>query len=216
MGLETVGIHAREDGTFAVDDRLRIRLAGVWAAGDIRGGPAFTHTAYDDFRVLQSQLLDDGSDDQCRIVPYAIFTEPELGRVGMSEAEARQAGRLVRMGWHAMADSGKARELGKTDGFIKVVVDGATGEILGATALCEREAEIVQLFVDECRGNCRYDPGRGPYPSHAVGGGEKRRARNVRVVKWAGRHPGHEPPPVGGVRRSGDTRSAYQRHSTRS
>lgn len=98
--------------------------------------------------MLQSQLLGDGSDDRCRIVPYAIFTEPELGRVGMSEAEARHAGRQVRVGRHAMADSGKARELGKTDGFIKVIVDGGTGEILGATALCEQGAEIVQLFVE--------------------------------------------------------------------
>lgn len=166
MGLETVGIHGREDGTLAVEDRLRIRLAGVWAAGDIRGGPAFTHTAYDDFRVLQSQLLDDGRDDQCRIVPYAIFTEPELGRVGMSEAEARQAGRQVRVGWHAMADSGKARKLGKTDGFIKVVVDGATGEILGATALCEREAEIVQLFVELMNARATVDTIRGAVHIH--------------------------------------------------
>ncbi len=148
LGLATVGIQPGEGGYLTVDDRLSTERPELWAAGDIRGGPAFTHTAYDDFRVLRSQLLGDGSDDRCRIVPYAIFTEPELGRVGISEAEARRAGRQVRVGRRAMADSGKARELGKTEGFIKVVADAGTGEILGATALCEQGAEIVQLFVE--------------------------------------------------------------------
>jgi pyruvate/2-oxoglutarate dehydrogenase complex dihydrolipoamide dehydrogenase (E3) component len=89
LGLETVGIEPAEGGTVQVDHRLRTPVAGIWAAGDIRGGPAFTHTAYDDFRVLQSQFLGDGSHTTRRIVPYAMFTDPELGRVGLSEAEAR-------------------------------------------------------------------------------------------------------------------------------
>jgi pyruvate/2-oxoglutarate dehydrogenase complex dihydrolipoamide dehydrogenase (E3) component len=141
-------------------------IPGLWAAGDIRGGPAFTHTAYDDFRVLCSQLLGDGSDDRCRIVPYAIFTEPELGRVGMSEDEARKAGRQVRVGRHAMTDSGKARELGKTEGFIKVIADSGTGEILGATALCEQGAELVQLFVELMNAGATIETVRGAIHIH--------------------------------------------------
>jgi pyruvate/2-oxoglutarate dehydrogenase complex dihydrolipoamide dehydrogenase (E3) component len=148
LGLETLGIRLGDHGTVKVNDRLRTSVPGVWAAGDIRGGPAFTHTAYDDFRVLRSQFLGDGGDTTCRIVPYAIFTEPELGRVGMSEVEACNSGRPVRIGRHDMADSGKARELGRTEGFIKVVVDAETDRILGATALCEQGAEVVQLFVE--------------------------------------------------------------------
>ncbi len=123
-------------------------MPNVWAVGDIRGGPAFTHTAYDDFRVLQSQFLGDGSDSRCRIVPYAMFTTPELGRVGLSEEEARKAGRRIKIGKRPMTESGKARELGKTEGFIKVIVDADTDAILGATAICEQGAEIVQLFVE--------------------------------------------------------------------
>jgi pyruvate/2-oxoglutarate dehydrogenase complex dihydrolipoamide dehydrogenase (E3) component len=98
--------------------------------------------------VLRLQFLGDGGDTNCRIVPYAVFTELELGRVGMSEGEARRSGRLVRIGRRDMADHGKARELGKTEGFIKVVVDAETDRIPGATTLCEQGAEVVQLFVE--------------------------------------------------------------------
>jgi len=81
-------------------------------------------------------------------VPYAMFTTPELGRVGLSEEEARKAGRRIKIGKRPMTESGKARELGKTEGFIKVIVDTDTDAILGATALCEQGSEIVQLFVE--------------------------------------------------------------------
>jgi pyruvate/2-oxoglutarate dehydrogenase complex dihydrolipoamide dehydrogenase (E3) component len=148
LGLETVGVEVADHGIIRVDDDLRTSVNGIWAAGDIRGGPAFTHTAYDDFRRLRAQFLGDDGDRERRIVPYAMFTDPELGRVGFSEGEARRSGRKVKVGRHAMVDSGKARELGKTEGFIKVVVDARTDEILGATALCEQGAEIVQLFVE--------------------------------------------------------------------
>ena len=148
LGLQTVGVERGKDGMVRVDDRLRTTVAGIWAAGDIRGGPAFTHTAYDDFRVLRSQFLGAGSHDTRRIVPYAVFTDPELGRVGLSETQARRSGKPVKIGRHAMTDSGKARELGKTEGFIKVVIDAETDRILGATVLCEQGAELVQLFVE--------------------------------------------------------------------
>jgi pyruvate/2-oxoglutarate dehydrogenase complex dihydrolipoamide dehydrogenase (E3) component len=148
LGLATVGVRLDDQGHVEIDDRLGTSVPNIWAAGDIHGGPAFTHTAYDDFRVLHSQLLGDGSDRHGKIVPYALFTAPELGRVGLSEAAARNAGRPIRIGRQNMSDSGKARELGKTEGFIKVIVDAGTHRILGATALCEQGSEIVQLFVE--------------------------------------------------------------------
>lgn len=148
LGLETVGVKLDERGHVEVDERLRTSVPGVWAAGDIRGGAPFTHTAYDDSVVLKSQLVGDGSKTTRRIVGYAVFTEPELGRVGLSETEARQAGREIKVGRLAMTDSGKAREIGRTEGFIKVVADAGSGEILGAAALCESGSEVVQLFVE--------------------------------------------------------------------
>lgn len=166
LGLQTVGVRPGQRGTLDTDDHLRLGVPNLWAAGDIRGGPAFTHTAYDDFRVLQSQMLGDGGDSRCRIVPYAIFTEPELGRVGMSEGEARRSGRRFRVGRHTMADSGKARELGKTEGFIKVVVDEDAGTVLGATALCEEGAEVVQLFVELMNAGATVDTVRGAIHIH--------------------------------------------------
>ncbi len=92
VGLDTVGLEPGKHGELEVDNRLRTKVPGLFAAGDIRGDGQFTHTAYDDFRVLESQILGDGARTTERILPYAVFTEPELGRVGMTEAEARKAG----------------------------------------------------------------------------------------------------------------------------
>ena len=148
LGLETVGLRPGMGGLMQVDGRLATAVPGVWAVGDIRGGPAFTHTAYADFRVLQSLFLGDGSVERPRVVPYAMFTEPQLGRVGMSEAEALAAGRPVKVARRNVSESGAARELGKTAGFMKVVLDAGTDEILGATVVATEGAEIVQLFVE--------------------------------------------------------------------
>jgi pyruvate/2-oxoglutarate dehydrogenase complex dihydrolipoamide dehydrogenase (E3) component len=155
LGLDLVGVETDQQGYVTVDDRLQSTVKGIWAAGDIRGGPAFTHAAYDDNRVLESQLLGDGGEHRGHMVPYAMFTTPELGRVGLSEAEARKTGKPVKVGKRPMSESGKAREIGETDGFIKVVIDGATETILGATVLCEQGSEIVQLFVELMHGDAK-------------------------------------------------------------
>jgi pyruvate/2-oxoglutarate dehydrogenase complex dihydrolipoamide dehydrogenase (E3) component len=148
LGLDTVGLEPGKRGEIAVDDRLRTKVPGLFAAGDIRGGGQFTHTAYDDSRVLESQLLGDGSRTTERVLPYAVFTEPELGRVGMTEAQAREAGHRVLVGRRPMAESGKAIEIGRTRGFIKVVAEAGSRRILGAAALCDSGSEVVQLFVE--------------------------------------------------------------------
>jgi len=107
----------------------------------------FTHTAWDDFRVLQSQLTGDGSRTIRRVVPYAIYTDPELGRVGMTEGQARAAGVRVKIGRFEMRDNGKARELSETQGSVKVVVDATTDLVLGAAVLSAEGSELVHIFV---------------------------------------------------------------------
>ena len=108
----------------------------------------FTHTAWDDYRIVFSQLAGDGRRTTDRVVPYALFTDPELGRVGMTEEQARQAGKSIRVGRFEMKANGKARELGETQGFIKVIVEAGTHQILGAAVLAADGAELVHLYVD--------------------------------------------------------------------
>ena len=148
LGLDTIGLEPEKDGTIGVTKKLRSKVAGVWAAGDVRGGPMFTHTAWDDQRILLSQLKGDGSRTTDRIVPYAIYTDPQLGRVGMTETEAKKSRRRVRVGRFEMRQNGKARETGETEGFVKVVLSSSGERILGAAVLAAEGAELVHLFVD--------------------------------------------------------------------
>ena len=114
LGLDTVGVETSRHGIVTADEHLSSSVPGIWAAGDMRGGPAFAHTAYADFTVLQDQLASSRTRTTERVVPYAVFLDPELGRVGMTEAEARRAGHRVRIGAKDMSTSGKAREIGQT------------------------------------------------------------------------------------------------------
>lgn len=148
LGLETVGVRVDRQGIVEVDQRLATSVPGLWAAGDIRGGPMFTHTAWDDYRVLASQLLGDGSRTTERIVPYGLFTEPQLGRVGLSETQAREAGHQVAVSRFEMKKNGKAREIGEAEGFIKLVTEKGSGRILGAAVLASQGAEIVHSYID--------------------------------------------------------------------
>jgi pyruvate/2-oxoglutarate dehydrogenase complex dihydrolipoamide dehydrogenase (E3) component len=148
LGLETVGVAVSDRGFVQADARLATTVPGIWASGDIRGGPMFTHTAWDDHRVLMSQLAGDGSRTTERIVPYAIFTDPELGRVGMTETEARSAGKDVAVARFDVARNSRAREMGDVSGFVKVIVDRATERILGAAVLAAAGSELVHLYID--------------------------------------------------------------------
>ncbi len=156
LGLESIGLERGKHGYLDVDERLRTKVKGVWAVGDIRGGPMFTHTSWDDYRIVESQMLGDGSRTLDRIVPYAVFTDPELGRVGLTEQEARKAGKRFRIGRFDMAHNGKATELGETDGFIKVVIDEDSGQLLGAAVLCVDGAELVHTYVDVMNARAPY------------------------------------------------------------
>lgn len=149
LGLETIGIHSNEKGVIPVNKRLASGEPGVWVAGDARGGPMFTHTSWDDHLILESQLLGDGSRTTIdRIVPYAIFTDPELGRVGMTEGEARRLhGEQIKVATFAMKHSGKATELGETQGFIKVIADVRDHRLLGAAFLTTEAADLVASCI---------------------------------------------------------------------
>ncbi len=148
LGLENIGLETSK-GIIEVDERLATPVEGIWAAGDIRGGPMFTHTSWDDHRVLLSQMAGDGARTTERVVPYAIFTDPELGRVGMTEREAREAGCEVEvMSFEMEREKGKAREIGENKGLIKVVADASDGRILGAAVLTTEGAELVHVYVD--------------------------------------------------------------------
>lgn len=148
LGLENIGLETSK-GIIEVDERLATPIEGIWAAGDIRGGPMFTHTSWDDHRILLSQMAGDGSRTTDRIVPYAIFTDPELGRVGMTEREAREAGYDVEiMSFDMTREKGKAREIGENKGLIKVVADASDGRMLGAAVLTAEGAELVHIYVD--------------------------------------------------------------------
>ncbi len=147
LGLETVGLKADDHGILAVDERLATSVPGIWAAGDIRGWPMFTHTSWDDHRILLSQLAGDGTRTTRRIVPYAVYTDPELGRVGATEEELRKAGRDIRVGLFEMRGNGKARERSEARGCIKVVVDAKTEKLLGASVLASDGSELVHVYV---------------------------------------------------------------------
>ena len=148
LGLENIGLET-DRGIVEVDERLATPVEGIWAAGDIRGGPMFTHTSWDDHRILLSQMAGDGSRTTARVVPYAIFTDPELGRVGMTEREAREAGYEVEvMTFDMRQENGKARETGENKGLIKVVADATDRRILGAAVLTAEGAELVHTYID--------------------------------------------------------------------
>lgn len=148
LGLRRVGVKVSKEGIVRTSARLATNVRGVWAAGDIRGGPMFTHTAWDDYRILLSQMIGNRSRTTERVVPYAIYTDPQLGRVGMTEAEARKGRRRIVLGRFEMKKNGKAKEIGEPEGFVKVIVDARTRRVLGASVLAAEGAELVHLFID--------------------------------------------------------------------
>jgi len=148
LGLETIGIEPDAHGYIPIDHRLATKVPGIWVAGDARGGPKFTHTSWDDYRILLSQLSGDGSRTTDRIVPYAMFTDPELGRVGLTETQAKEKGLKFRVSKFDVKKNGKNREIGESDGFIKVLIEEGTGKILGAALVCFDAAEQVHMYID--------------------------------------------------------------------
>ena len=149
LGLEEAGIAADPRGYIAVDDQCRTSAEGVWALGDVNGKGAFTHTSWNDYEIVAANLFDnDPRKISDRISCYALFIDPPLGRVGMNEAEARKSGRKLLAGKMLMTRVGRAREMGETQGFMKVLVDADTKELLGAAILGLNGDEIVHSLLD--------------------------------------------------------------------
>jgi pyruvate/2-oxoglutarate dehydrogenase complex dihydrolipoamide dehydrogenase (E3) component len=138
------GIAVDEHGYIKVNERLETNVANIFAIGDVKGGPAFTHISYDDFRILRTNVLEKGGATIAgRLVPYTVFIDPQLGRVGMTEAEARASGRKIRVAKMQMTSVARALELDESRGFMKAIVDADTGQILGATVLGIEGGEVM-------------------------------------------------------------------------
>jgi len=147
LNLGAAGITTDEKGFVVVDERLETTVPGVYALGDVKGGPAFTHISYDDYRIVRTNLLEGGSATTTgRLVPYTVYMDPELGRVGMSETEARARGRRVRVAKLGMDSVARALERGEPRGFIKIIVDPATDQILGCAVLGIEGGEIMSML----------------------------------------------------------------------
>jgi pyruvate/2-oxoglutarate dehydrogenase complex dihydrolipoamide dehydrogenase (E3) component len=149
LGLEKAGIKMDERGYIVVDDQLRTNVDGIYALGDCNGRGAFTHTAYNDYEIVAANLLDgDQRRVSDRITAYALYTDPPLGRAGMTETEARRSGRKVLIGKREMTRVGRAVEKGETQGFMKIVVDAETQAILGAALLGIECDEVIHSILD--------------------------------------------------------------------
>jgi len=149
LGLETAGVAVDERGYISVDDQLCTNVPGIWALGDCNGRGAFTHTAYNDFEIVAANLLDGATRTvHDRIAAYALYTDPPLGRVGMTEAQARASGRDVLVASMAMADVARAVEKGETAGLMKLVADADSRQILGAAILGTGGDEVIHCVLD--------------------------------------------------------------------
>jgi pyruvate/2-oxoglutarate dehydrogenase complex dihydrolipoamide dehydrogenase (E3) component len=157
LGLEHAGIVTDAKGYIPVDEQLRTAVDGVWAMGDANGRGAFTHTSYNDHEIVVANLLEnDPRRVSDRIPAYALFVDPPLGRVGMTETEVRASGRKALVATMPMSRVGRAKERGETQGFMKVLVDADTQRILGAALLCIEGDEIVHSLLDVMAADAPY------------------------------------------------------------
>jgi pyruvate/2-oxoglutarate dehydrogenase complex dihydrolipoamide dehydrogenase (E3) component len=147
--LDKAGVETDKAGYIKVDDQLCTNVPGIWALGDCNGKGAFTHTAYNDFEIVAANLLDnDPRKVSDRIMTYALFIDPPLGRAGMTATQVKASGRKALVGTRPMARVGRAVEKGETQGFMKVIVDAESKEILGASILGVTGDEVVHSLLD--------------------------------------------------------------------
>jgi pyruvate/2-oxoglutarate dehydrogenase complex dihydrolipoamide dehydrogenase (E3) component len=157
LAPEAAGIQLDQEGYIRVDEQLETSVPGIYALGDVKGGPAFTHISYDDFRILRTNLLEHGSaSTRDRLVPYTIFIDPQLGRVGMTENEARRRERKIQVAKLPMNAVPRALETGETRGFMKAIVDAETQQILGCAILSIEGGEIMTIIQVAMMGKLPY------------------------------------------------------------
>jgi pyruvate/2-oxoglutarate dehydrogenase complex dihydrolipoamide dehydrogenase (E3) component len=147
LGLDKAGIETGKSGFIKVNGRLETNVPGVWALGDCKGGPAFTHISYNDFQIVYGNLVEGKNlTTENRPVPYCVFTDPQLGGVGMTEKEARAKSYKLKIGKCPMTRVARAIERGETAGLMKLVVDASNDRILGASILASEGGELVQIL----------------------------------------------------------------------
>jgi pyruvate/2-oxoglutarate dehydrogenase complex dihydrolipoamide dehydrogenase (E3) component len=157
LNLEAAGVQTDKRGYIQVNERLETNVPGIYALGDIKGGPAFTHISYDDFRIIRTNLLEKGNATiHERLVPYTVFIDPQLGRVGLGEAEARTQGRNIKVAKMPMNYVARALEVDESRGFMKAVVDADTGQILGCAVLGIEGGEIMAMLQMAMMGKLAY------------------------------------------------------------
>jgi pyruvate/2-oxoglutarate dehydrogenase complex dihydrolipoamide dehydrogenase (E3) component len=167
LNLEAAGIETDKRGQIKVNERLETNVEGVYALGDVKGGPAFTHISYDDFRIVRTNLLEGGNATITdRKVPYTVFIDPQLGRAGLSEQEAREQGLNIRVAKIPMSYVARAIEVDETRGFMKAVVDPDTGQILGCAILGVEGGEIAAMLQIAMMGGVPYTTLRDTVFSH--------------------------------------------------
>ena len=167
LGLDKAGVALDERGFVKVNGRLETSVPGIWAIGDVKGGPAFTHISYNDYQIVFANVVDGGNltiDD--RIVPYAVFTDPQVGRVGMTEKQARARGHRVKIGTIPMSWVARAIERDETMGMMKVVVDAVTDRILGAAIVSTEGGELIQALAIVMRAGLPYTVLKGAVYIH--------------------------------------------------
>jgi pyruvate/2-oxoglutarate dehydrogenase complex dihydrolipoamide dehydrogenase (E3) component len=167
LNLDAAGIETDRRGFIAANERLETSAPGVYALGDVKGGPAFTHISYDDFRIIRTNLLEGGSATiTSRQVPYTMFIDPQLGRIGLSEREARDRDLDVLVAKIPMSYVSRAVELGESRGFMKAVVDAETGQILGCAVLGVEGGEIMAMIQIAMLGKMPYTALRNAVFAH--------------------------------------------------
>lgn len=144
LNLQAAGVETDKHGFIKTNQRLETNVAGIYALGDVKGGPAFTHISYDDFRIIRTNLIENGSATIAeRLVPYTVFIDPQLARVGLSESEAREQGRKIRVANMPMSSVARALEVDESRGFMKAIVDAESEQILGFTILGIDGGEVM-------------------------------------------------------------------------
>lgn len=157
LNVEATGVKTNERGWIPVNDKLETNVKGIYAVGDINGGPAFTHISYDDFRILRANLIENGEmSTQGRLVPYTMYTDPQLGRVGISEQEAKAKKLAVRVFSMPMNYVARALETDEPRGLMKAIVDQESNQILGAAVLGIEGGEVMTMLQLAMMGNLPY------------------------------------------------------------
>ncbi|EFH83911.1 mercuric reductase [Ktedonobacter racemifer] len=167
LNLAATDVEANEHGLIQVNDKLETNVSGIYAIGDVKGGPAFTHISYDDFRILRTNLIENGNASiKDRLLPYTVFIDPQLGRVGLSEEEARKQGLDIRVAKMPMSYVARALETDESRGFMKAIVDPRTKQILGAAVLGLEGGEVMAMLQIAMMGKLPYTALRDGVFSH--------------------------------------------------